>query len=368
LPVGGAVDNIAAMLGNSPDVLARGRVRLALVGSLIATFVLAGCPKNVKQDAKTGSDGKYKGAKTVTLENLEGEASGIVTYPGGDRVDWKLIELPEGKVGALTLELSWRPPRPGLDLAFDVYNEWGRKLGGVKPKKPSAAKKSKRKRGKKSVTIDGVRGKIYVEVYASNRGDAGKYKLKVAFAETTVAEAKTFDLTGVSIPDPPKLAAVYPQCDLQNIDEKNPDCQGKSKPCDLKNFDPSLPDCAGKCPDPKKPDPAIEGCVQYFPPCDPDAIDKTNPRCTDVKATVKPIDGRIMAAEVTGGGTIIHINKGTKDLVDRNWTGTIVDGTGKPVQNGSFTIYKAQEKKSYAKVKLSRDVVNKNLGVKLYPP
>jgi hypothetical protein len=356
------------MLGNSPDVLARGRVRLALVGALITAFVLAGCPKNVKQDAHTGSDGKYKGAKAVTLENMEGEASGIVTYPGGDRVDWKLIELPEGKVGSLTLELSWRPPRPGLDLAFDVYNEWGRKLGGVKPKKPSAAKKSKKKRGKKSVTIDGARGKIYVEVYASNRGDAGKYKLKVAFAESVVEAAKTFDLTGVSIPDPPRLAAVYPQCDVNNIDEKNPDCAGKSKPCDLKAYDPNLPACKDICPDPKKPDATIEACWKYFPPCDEENLDKTNPNCTGKTQKAKPTSAIITAAEVTGGGTIIHINKGTKDGVDRGWTGNIVDGTGKAVQNGGFTIYKAQEKKSFAKVKLSRDVVNKNLTVQLLPP
>jgi len=366
LPVASAVDNIAAMLGNSPDALLDRRVRLVLAAVAIAAVGLAGCPRNVKQDAHTGGDGKYKGAKPVNLDQNEGEASGIVTYPGGDRVDWKLIELPEGKAGAITLELTWKPPRPGLDLAFDVYNEFGRKLGGVKPKKPSAAKKSKRKRGKKSVTIDGVRGKIYVEVYASNRGDAGKYKLAVSFAES--GGGPVFDLGSLPIPEPPRLAAVFPKCDLNNIDEKNPDCKGASKPCDVKNYDPNLPSCANICPDPKKPDATIEACVKYFPECDPDNIDKTNPKCTNVKATVKPMSALITAAEVQGSGTVIHINKGIKDGVDRNWHGEIVDGTGKPVQNGSFTIYRAQEKKSFAKVKLSRDVVNKNLNVNIYPP
>jgi hypothetical protein len=339
-----------------------------VIAALGLALGLAGCPKTVPQDAHTGGDGKYKGAKTLTLENAEGEASGIVTYPGGDRVDWKLIELPEGKVGTLTLELSWRPPRPGLDLAFDVYNEWGRKLGGAKPKKPSAAAKSKKKRGKKSVTLEDVRGKVYIEVYASNRGDAGKYKLKAAFSERVSEAVKVFDPTGVSIPDPPKLAAVYPQCDLNAIDEKNPDCKGATKPCDVKNYDPNLESCKSICPDPKKPDATIEACWKYFPACDPDNIDKTNPNCTNVKATVKPTSAIIMAVETTATGTIVHINKGTKDGVGPGWRGDIVDSGGKPLQNGSFTIYKSQDKKSFAKVKLNRDVVNKNLNVNIYPP
>lgn len=296
------------------------------------------------------------------------EESGIVTYPGGDRVDWKLIELPAGKRGSLRLELSWKPPRPGLDLAFDVYDEWGKKLGGVKPKKPSASRKSKKKRGKKSTTLDVAKGKIYIEVYASNRGDAGKYRLKVKFAEESAITGKSFEIGDVSIPEPPKLAAVPAPCDPNAIDEKNPECKGVTKPCDLKAFDPNLPACANICPDPKKPDATIDACIRYFPECDPDNIDKTNPRCTGVKAAVKPTSGRILAVEVQSGGTIIHINKGTKEGVDRNWTGSIVDSSGKWVKDGEFTIYKAQERKSYAKVKLSRDAVNKNLNVELIPP
>jgi hypothetical protein len=351
------------MLGNSPG---RGLASAALL--VAGLLVLAGCPRNIKQDKKSGEDAKWKGAKTVQLENGAAEVSGIVTYPGGDRVDWKLIELPEGKKGSLELELSWRPPRPGLDLAFDVYDEWGRRLGGVKPKKPSKAKKSKKKRGKKKTTLQGARGKIYVEVYASNRGDAGKYRLKVAFAEDVAAVEKVFDPGTADIPEPPKLAAVPAPCDPNAIDEKNPECKGVTKPCDLKAYDPANPACASICPDPKKPDATIDACIKYFPECNPDEIDKTNPRCTGVKATVKPTAGLIIAVEVQSGGTIIHINKGTKDGVDRNWTGEIVDGAGKPVKDGGFTVYKAQERKSFAKVKLGRDAVNKNLNVQLYPP
>src|ERR1041385_3266385 len=64
-------------------------------GCLATLLVLASCAHNVPQDSNTGEDGKEKGAKPVTLENGEGRATGIVTYPGGDRVDWKLLELPD---------------------------------------------------------------------------------------------------------------------------------------------------------------------------------------------------------------------------------------------------------------------------------
>jgi len=356
------------MLGNSPAPT-RLAARFAVVALL--SIVFAGCAKNVKQDSHSGEDAKYKGAKAIALENNEGEAKGIVTYPGGDRVDWRLIEIPEGKRGTLEIELSWKPPRPGLDLAFDVYNEYGRKLGGVKAKKPSATKKSKKKKGSKKTTIQPVKGKVYVEVYASNRGDAGKYTLKVKFAEEVVVVVPVFDPGSVEVPPPPKLAMVPPPCDPTAIDPKNPECKGVHPPCDDKAPDPANPNCAGKsapC-DPALPDPLNPKCLPYFPDCDPLKIDKKNPKCAGVTPPkAQPVEAMIIQVEPTGTGVIIHINRGSKDQVDTKWTGEIVDGNGKPLTGGNFTIYKVQEKKSYAKVKLGKSVVDKNLDVMLYPP
>ena len=48
------------------------------------------------------------------------------------------------------------------------------------------------------------RGKIYIEVYASNRGDAGKYKLKAAFSERVSEAVKVFDPTGALRQKPPQ--------------------------------------------------------------------------------------------------------------------------------------------------------------------
>src|SRR5262245_2967679 len=89
---------------------------------LVGLLVIAACWQDVAQDGATGNDGKLKGAKEMKLENGEAKAKGIVTYPGGDRIDWKLIELPAGKRGTLDLKLQWVPPRPGLQLAFDVFD------------------------------------------------------------------------------------------------------------------------------------------------------------------------------------------------------------------------------------------------------
>ncbi|HEV7559048.1 MAG TPA: hypothetical protein VGO00_26425, partial [Kofleriaceae bacterium] len=136
------------------------------------------------------------------MDNGEGKTHGVVTYPGGDRVDWKLVELPDKKRGDLDVKLSWTPPRPGLQLAFDVVNEWNEIVG-------SSAKKSSAKHAKgrtREATIAGAHGKYFIRIYAVNRGDAGTYRLVVDFKETTGQLA--FDINKLDIPDPPKLAAV----------------------------------------------------------------------------------------------------------------------------------------------------------------
>ena len=89
---------------------------------LAILFTVSSCARNVVQDSKSGEDSKEKGAKPMTLDNGEAKAHGIVTYPGGDRVDWKMVELPSR--GTMDIKLQWQPPRPGLQLSFDVFDEW----------------------------------------------------------------------------------------------------------------------------------------------------------------------------------------------------------------------------------------------------
>jgi hypothetical protein len=71
----------------------------------VAGAALAGCAHTVKQDEATGPDGVAAGATPIVLEaapgvdpkvaaTYRGQAEGVVSYPAGDRVDWKVIELP----------------------------------------------------------------------------------------------------------------------------------------------------------------------------------------------------------------------------------------------------------------------------------
>ncbi len=92
-----------------------------MLGKTSGTFPLVAlamlfiaCAHDVPQDSHTGEDGKTKGAKPINMENGEGKAKGVVTYPGGDGIDWKMVEVPEGKRGTLDFKLTWLPPRPGL--------------------------------------------------------------------------------------------------------------------------------------------------------------------------------------------------------------------------------------------------------------
>jgi hypothetical protein len=324
--------------------------------ALAAAVLAVGCYKNIDQHANTGEDGWYDGADLLQLDPKTDsvEVEDTVSYPGGDRVDWTAVELTKGKKGIATIDLKWTSPRAGGDLSFIVYDQYGRKVASVKPK----TKRTKRKRGSKSVSIADVAGTLYIEVYASNRSDAGDYELVVSFEATHVNKPGE-----LSVPMPPRLAAIYPPCDLKAIDPSNPDCQGKTAPavvvpCDPKALDRDNPEC-----------------LPYYPECDPKKIDATNPKCDGV-TPVAP-DPIVLAAVITdqepsGTGTKITINVGTKDGVEKGWTGYIVDASsGKkatPLENGTFTIETVKSEASYGKVKAGPTIVKKNLSVRLSPP
>src|SRR5262245_42454371 len=129
-----------------------------------ALSVLAGCPKNIPQESHSGPDARAKGAKKFKIEEGEGTAKGIVTYPGGDRVDWKVFEVKEK--GDLEITLKWKPPRAGLDLSFNVLDET---LNPVPDGKAGPTKKGSTKIRKTVNLLKAEPGKYYVQIYASNR-------------------------------------------------------------------------------------------------------------------------------------------------------------------------------------------------------
>jgi hypothetical protein len=342
------------MLGKSASSLAVG-----------LCFALLGCAHNVAQDAATGPDGKIKGAKSITLENGEGKATGIVTYPGGDRIDWKEVDLPDKSVGTLDFTLQWTPPRPGLRLAFDVFDEWNTPI--------TTGKGKSRQR---TATVENAKGKYFIRIYAPARSDAGKYKLTVDFKE---GAASTVDWTKVEVPDPPKLAALPEEpCDDTNFDPKKNECKSF---CPAANAPPGWPACKGKCSDP--PDPNNPACwdkvcptpptakakackLSSFPPCDPTAPDPDNPKC-NVKAA--PVVGRIIGNQVQGSDVLITIGLGSEKGVAKGWTGKVLRGdSDAPLDGGEITIIRVDKRATLGKVHLNIDQLEANGRVKLSPP
>jgi hypothetical protein len=350
-------------------------------GWLAGLLVLASCAHNVPQDSNTGEDGKEKAAKPITLENGEGRATGIVTYPGGDRVDWKLIELPDKQHGKLDIQLAWTPPRPGLQLAFDVFDEWNRPI--VQSQKTA----KKRAKGRtRSATVDDAKGKYLVRVYAVGRGDAGKYRLTVDFKETTAGPA--FDPLKLDIPDPPKLAAVPEAevpCDEFQFDPKNPACKAV---CPQANAPPGWPACKDKCPAPpdvnvaacqltmacpNPPDRRVKSCVadklHKWPNCpDPRNPDPNNPNCDGI--TIPPVIGRIVNSQVQGSEMIVTIAAGSNSGVAPNWTAHVLTGSSgvTPLPGGDIKVIRVDKQVTIGKTKLTQDQLLNNPRAKLAAP
>jgi hypothetical protein len=339
--------------------------------------LLVACAHNVPQDAATGTDGKEKGAKQITLENGEAHASGIVTYPGGDRVDWKLVELPEKKRGALEVKLSWTPPRAGLQLAFDVFDEWNQPI--VQSKKTSKKRSAGRIR---TATVDDAHGKYFIRVYAVGRGDAGKYKLTVDFTETPSAAG--IDYAKLDIPEPPKLAAVPEEvipCDDTNFDAKKAECKSV---CPKFGAPPGWPACKDVCPTPadiniqacwasmdcpNPPDRRVRKCspaAKFWKPCDYATPDPNNPRCDEKRP---PVIGRIIGNNLTGSDVIITIGVGTESGVGKDWTGKVMRGdSDQPLAGGDIVIIRVDKKVTVGKVHLTTDQLSTNSKVRLSQP
>jgi hypothetical protein len=342
----------------------------------VCAALLLSCAHNVSQDKATGADGKNKGAKTIEFENGEARATGIVTYPGGDRVDWKLIELPEKKSGSLDFKLTWTPPRPGLQLAFDVLDEWNHSVFKSKRTSKRRAGRTRVKRGH----ISDAKGKYYVRVYAVGRGDAGKYRLTIEFAEST---GTMFDPLTLDIQGPPKLAAVpEPEVPCDPFDAKLPSCKNVCpdfgappgwKPCEGRCPTPpdiNLPSCQATMPCPNPPDRRVKDCLrhpeQHWPKCDLKNPDPQNPRCDN--ATADPVTARVMKSDFQGGETIITIGAGKASGVAKGWRVYVLRGdTDSPLPGGEVSVVRIDNNFTVGKVRLTVDQLKANDRVKLTP-
>src|SRR5688500_12577759 len=75
----------------------------------------------IRQDSNTDEDGDAEGARTIRLnEGGEGRSEDTVSYPGGDRVDWKVFSIE--RKGDIEVALKWTSPRAALDLSMNILD------------------------------------------------------------------------------------------------------------------------------------------------------------------------------------------------------------------------------------------------------
>lgn len=347
--------------------MTKGTVRTLV--PLAAAWFAAGCATTIAQDAKTGPDGKAKGAKKIRLgDDGEGSGTGIVTYPGGDRVDWKVFEIP--KTGDIEIALRWIPPRSGEDLSFNVLDDTFHVKYRAKP--------STDEKVKKSTTLSGVpAGKYYVQIYASTRGDAGEYTLNVKWTETRA----TVVATGDPLPNPPRLAAV------PGVVAATPGTPGTPNPAKPK----------GSAENPCAPNelavPACQVGTAVFTnpacptappmpmgtPCPPQPV--INPACPEAGpllpgAPCPPVivkkQAKIIERQIAGANEItITLDKGQNQGIAKGWTGVVLSGKAgsKPLGKSEFQIFKVTENESYGKIKgLPINTFDENVRVELTSP
>ena len=329
-------------------------------------LLFAACAHTVPQDSATGRDGKVKGAVPIRLDNGAGIANGIVTYPGGDRVDWRSIELPKDTAGTLDVELTYNTPRPGLRVSFDVFDQYNT---------PIAIQRAVAKR--REAKIDHAKGTYFVRVFAPRRGDAGTYKLKASFDPDPLPIHG--DLTVAEPPKLPAVPAIVEECIA--FDAKNAECAHACpddapthwKGCNGQCRTPDLNDpvCLRSMACPTPPDRRVDACVvksqitKIWPACNKAARDPNNPRC-DV---LDPIEARVINVQQSGDDVLITIGAGSSQNIDKSWKITLLQGNSdQPLVGGTATIVHLEKTLITARVHLKREIVEANQNLRLTPP
>ncbi|MBL0217849.1 MAG: hypothetical protein IPQ07_28715 [Myxococcales bacterium] len=301
----------------------------------LVCLIASACANNVPQDRSTGPDGRVKGALPMVFAENEAKVRGVVTYPGGDRVDWKQIDLPEGKKGRLDLQMTYTTPRPGLRVAFDVFDQWN-----VPVKNAVANGKGRIK----SASIDKAKGKYFVRIYAPRRGDAGQYRLTAEFHEEVVNTGP--GVLALNIPDPPKL----------------PDVPPPPSTCEV--FDRNDPVCGNKCPPGAPVD--WKGCVGPTPPTPP--VVATPPVPVPPVVVAKPVSARVLKVDVNNGGLDITVGGGSELGIAKGWRVTVLRGeTSNPLSGGTGTIVRVNKTTTIVHVSLTTNQIGANPNVLLQP-
>jgi hypothetical protein len=312
------------------------------ISGLGLAIAFGACSPMVAQDAKSGADAKAKGAQKIRIgDDGEGVAKGTVTYPGGDRVDWKVFDVP--KTGDVEITLKWEPPKDGEDLSFNVLDDTFHVVRRVAPTPDSG------KTTKKAELSGLIPGKYYVQIYASNRGDAGDYEVRVHWAESRGPVVSNAD----PLPNPPRLpqvpgavaagGAAAPDKSKPKGSKENPCQVGEACNPGAMYVNPACPTAdpmpiGTPCPPPPALNPACPDAGPLAP----------GTPCPQTKKAAKIIERQQAGQEVQ-----ITLDKGSNQGIQKGFTGVVFKGKvgTTPLANGTFVIFKVTENESYAKLK-----------------
>jgi len=131
---------------------------------LLVSVVIAGCI--VQPDEKSGDDKDRHKAKPLAIGKPESDA---VDYSGGDRTDWKLLELQD--TGTLTVDLIVDNPKSNVTLA--LYDRYGKQVARVAHRKDDEGTQTR------LMSEVGV-GKYFVMVQAQGEGDKTGYIVRAS--------------------------------------------------------------------------------------------------------------------------------------------------------------------------------------------
>jgi hypothetical protein len=313
------------------------RAKNVASAGLAAALCAAGCASTIDQHKNSGPDYRPDGAALIELEDGEGAAVDIVTYPGGDRVDWKKVELPEDFAGVLQVRLLFQPPRDGLEISFEVYDERFERVAVADPPPGSGA------RVLEAEVKPAFGGTYYFHVFAPRRTDAAEYMLAVRKQRQDVSALLDDDVGALPrIPDPPTLPAIVEGGGQQVAQQGG---GGQEQPHG--GGGQGQPQGGGGSP----------------PPPDPIQDDDRTP-------ALEPIRARVVTYQLgSDGAVILTVNRGTNDGVERGWTGQMMMGnSGRPLRGGTFTVTRVTSGEAVGQARVSVDQIRANRDVVLMPP
>ena len=167
-------------------------------------LLLVGCAPHWNPTAHVGHDGTAEGARVVSVlrdgEVVRATTKGVITYRGGDRIDWLVFELPaldDCREYDARIVVTLKTPRPGLGVAMKVIT--------ATDEHRAAARKKKRR----ELRFTSAPGVVSVAIYAPGADDAAEYTLEL--------EAVPADVRGCPAEIPESTDLVRPSAELPAV-------------------------------------------------------------------------------------------------------------------------------------------------------